>query len=92
MVHVLSASVLCEHNNIITARGSGFHFRHYFPPTCRKSTFFYDAHCLFSGIQTKNIFVCALAAEERETVGVKVLTAAFVAGEHFVIRESPLGP
>ena len=58
MVHVLSASVLCEHNIIITARGSvdacrgchvfeGFHFRHYFSSTCRNSTYFYDAHCLF---------------------------------------------
>ena len=49
MVHVLSTSVLCEH---LTARGSvnacrgchvfeGFHFRHYFPSTCRNSTCFY---------------------------------------------------
>ena len=49
MVHVLSASVFCED---ITARGSvnacqgcpvfeGFHFRHYFPLTCRNSTCFY---------------------------------------------------
>ena len=59
MVHVLSASVLCEHN-IITARGSvnacrgchdvfeGFHFRHYFPPTCRNSTCFYGCTLLIS--------------------------------------------
>ena len=61
MVHVLSASVLWEH--VITARGSVnacrgchvfevFHFRHYFPPTCRNSTFSYDAHCIVSKVKS----------------------------------------
>ena len=48
-------------------------------------------HCCYrSGIQTKNIFICALVAGE--TVDVRVLTVAFVAGETLVLWDTRFGP